>query len=519
MKKKNKITALILAALMIFAFVSCGKKEDDTQIDNNIQNEQNETEKHPDSLVIALESEPTTLNPYDHAAVTSGYMNQLTYNRLFKFDVDTLEPVPDLCDTFENVDELTWLFKIKEGVKFHDGTVMTADDVKASMEFARQFTSSNKYTSFWQAVEVVDPLTVKVVTNTPYALILSDLAANGNTILPKHLIDEGNDFNLNPVGSGPYKFVEWTLGDHLTFVKNDEYFDAEHMPSITDLTWRIIPEGSSRTIALETGEVDLVIDVESTDVDRLRETEGVSIVEREGTRMNFMAMNNEKAPFNDPLVRKAINCLIDKEAVVEVSANGQGKATVGFNPSSYAGTTDEGADGHSLEKAMEYFKQAGVDPTTLTFSCMAYTDATRRTAEVIQGCLLEAGITMNIESLDFAAFLSRLLDGDYELGIAGYSSTDVLTYMKSLWHSGSIGAANSARINNPELDALIDAASVELDTAKREALISQICVMVNGEAPISPLFTSSVIRAFNSDLQGVKVSASGLLYICDLSWK
>ncbi len=516
--KNKKIIALLLIIAMGLSLYACSKAEGEIENNDPVADETDRPEKHPDSLTIAIESEPTTLNPYDHAAVTSGYMNQMTYNRLFRIDTATLEPVPDLCDTYENVDELTWLFKIKEGVKFHDGTVMTADDVKASMEYARQFTSSNKYTSFWQAIEVVDPLTVRVVTNTPYALILNDLAANGNTILPKHLIDEGNDFNQNPIGSGPYKFVEWTLGDHVTFVKNDEYFDAEHMPSITNVVWRVIPEGSSRTIALETGEVDLVIDVDTTDSRRLMDNEKLGLVEKEGTRMNFMGVNTERAPFNNADFRKAVTAAIDREAVLTVAANGHGTVALSPNPQVYRGSSSENTVSYDVEQAKAYLAASGVSPEDAVFTCITYTDATRRTAEVIQSYLMEIGITMNIESMDFAAYLSNMLDGNFDAVIGGFTSSDLLTYLKSLWHSGSIGASNVPRVNDPEIDALIEQAMTTLDTDRRAALMEQVCAKVNGDCLMISLYTSSVIRAYDSRLQGVDVSAAGGMLYQDLRW-
>ena len=257
----KKIAALLMALMMSISMIAgCGAEEEEAPAEEEQQTETTlpEAEKeeehmaeepekaaHADSLVLAMASEPTTLNPYDHAAVTSSYMNQLTYNKLFRLDVDTLEPVCDLCESYENIDELTWRFKLREGVKFHDGSELTAEDVKASLEYARTFTASDKYTKFWSTVTVVDGYTVEIKTHTPYALILNDLATNGNTILPKALIDSGNDFNINPIGTGPYKYVEWTLGEKVTFVKNEDYFDKDHQPHITNLVWKIIPEGTT----------------------------------------------------------------------------------------------------------------------------------------------------------------------------------------------------------------------------------------------------------------------------------
>ena len=533
MKKMKKITSMLLALLLVLGMLaSCGGSEEEIKEEagGQQQTEQQPEEKpdekdeepakeaHADSIVLAIKDEPPTLNPYDHASVASGYMNQLTFNSLFTIDLDTLQPIPDLVDTYENIDDVTWNFKLKEGIKFHDGTDLTAEDVKDSLEFSREFVSSTQYNSFWTEVKVVDDLNFTIITDGPYAKILDDLASNCNSIVPSELIASGNDFNTNPIGSGPYKFTHWELGDHLTFVKNEEYFDKDHMPTITDMTWRIIPEGSSRTIALETGEVDVVVDVESNDVERIREAEGLELQEVEGLRVAFFALNMENPMFADAKVRRAINSLLDKEAIVQVAVNGQGVASVSMDPAPYAGVTQENAVTFDKDAAMKLFDEAGVDPSTLKFSVICFDDTTRRTAEVLQGMLQEAGITMEIESLDFAAWLERYLAGDFEASLGGFSSSNVLTYMKGLWHTSTIGATNGSRISVPELDALIEKALITLDESERTAVVTEISKMVNELNPFIPLYTSTVIRAFDSDLQGLQVSSSGRIYWSDLHW-
>lgn len=520
MKTRKIIELIMAAALALGTLYACTNvkaeqpKEDAGTTDGNTE----EPLAHDDSIVIAMENEPTTLNPYDHAAVPSGYMNQLTYNKLFRTDIDTLEPIPDLCDTYENVDDSTWLFTVKQGVKFHDGTELTAEDVKASMEYARNFTSASKYTSFWRSIEVVDTYTVKITTDGPYALILNDLTANGNTIVPKHLIDEGNDFSQNPIGTGPYKFVQWTLGDNLTFVKNEDYFDKDHMPTITNMIWRIIPEGSSRTIALETGEVDLVIDVDTADIERIKENPDINVIEKAGTRMSFMGINTERYPFDNLYFRKAISAAIDKEAVLTVATNGQGAVSMSPNPEVFSGATRENTIPYDPEQAQKYLDESGVDVTGLTFTCITYTDTTRRTAEVIQGYLAQIGVTMEIESMDFAAYLSNMLEGNFDAVIGGYTASDMLTYMKALWHSSSIGASNVPRVSDPEIDSLIDLALTQLDPAEKTATLEKVCARVNDQCLMISLYTSSVVRAYNSQLHGADVSASGQMLYQDLSW-
>ena len=523
----QKAAALLLALLLALSMTACGgakadePKTDDTDTtveENNSQTEEEPVaERHPDSLTLAIASEPTSLNPYNHASVVSGYMNQMTYNKLFRLDTDTLEPVPELCESYENIDELTWRFKIHEGVYFHDGVEMTAEDVKASMEYARTFTESSRYTGFWESVEIVDPYTVEIKTNSPHALILNDLA-NGNTIVPKHLIDEGNDFNQNPIGSGPYKYVEWVLGDCVKFVRNDNYWDEAHQPQIAEITWRAIPEGTSRTIALEAGEVDVVIDVDTNDIDRLKADEEIEVLSKAGTRMAFFGMNNEAAPFDNENFRKAVTAAIDREAVMMVAVNGQGIVSESLNPSVFQGSSQEGVIHYDVEQAKAYLAESGIDPATVTFTCMTYTDETRRTAEVIQAYLQEIGITMEIESLDFAAWLERLLSGDFETSVGGYTASDLLTYMKGLWHSSSIGASNLVRLRDPEIDGLIDKAMTQLDPEARTATLEEISRKINDKALFVSLYTTTVVRAYDADLQGMQVSASGGILYQDLRW-
>ena len=239
-KKLNGLICLILACVITaICFTGCasalaasGEKEDAPAAEETAGNKR-------DDLIIAIESEPPTLHPFDHKAVTAGYMNSLTYNCLFKLDLDTLEPIPDLCESYEQETETKWIFHLRQGIMFHDGSIMTAEDVKASMEYARTFTTTADYTSFWTDIEIIDQNTIAVDTGTPYALTLNNLASI--KIVPKALIDSGNDFNQNPIGSGPYVFESYTLGDKLEFEAFDDYFDTDDMPKIKHLTWRIIP--------------------------------------------------------------------------------------------------------------------------------------------------------------------------------------------------------------------------------------------------------------------------------------
>ena len=236
-KRKLRAISLLLAGVMsVGLFAGCSSDSGDNSSDKS------DSGGTKDSIVIATSGETPSLSPTEHNAVAGSYMNLLTYNTLFRSGMD-LEPEPDLVDTYENIDESTWQFKIKEGVKFHNGETMTADDVVASIQWAQGFAEVNLYNSDIVSITKVDDLTVEIKTDGPDAMLLSNLCHHGNAIVPKSLIDSGHDFNTDPVGTGPYKLVEWKRGDSLTFEAFEDYFKGP--AKIKNMTWKIIPEGSS----------------------------------------------------------------------------------------------------------------------------------------------------------------------------------------------------------------------------------------------------------------------------------
>ena len=214
---------------------------------------------------MALTSEPPNLSTCDHDSLISVGMNMLTFNGLVRIDNASLKPELDLASDYKVENDVDWIFTLKQGVKFHNGDDFTAADVVATLEYAKSLPATTTYTSNMKSIEAVDDYTVKITTNEPYAGLLYDLGYHFNWILPKGLIESGNDFNENPIGTGPYKLVEWVSGDHLTFEAFDDYFDAERKAKIKNLEFTIIPEGVTRALALETGEVDFVWETNGAD--------------------------------------------------------------------------------------------------------------------------------------------------------------------------------------------------------------------------------------------------------------
>ena len=508
-RKLFKMLVLALALALSLSLIA-GCSGDPKTEGNGNQNGEPRTD-----IVIATANEPPTLAPYKHTATAANYMNLLTHDNFFRSDIETLEPVPGVIKEYEILSDKQWKFTIRDDVKFHNGEKLTTADMVASMEYARENQSySSNSSNFWESIEIIDDYNFIVNTKTVYAKTLNDMASH--RILPKSLIDSGNDFNQNPIGSGPYKFVNQTLGDSIEFEAFDEYWAGA--PAIKKMTWRIIPEGSSRTIALEAGEIDVIIEVETNDLARLQETAGVTVVNIPGTSFNFLTLNNEKAPFDNQNFRHALNCAINKDELVEVALNGAGTGNYMQTPPIFPGCSERNMDEYNVELAKEYLEASGLDPATISFSCICSDDTKRRAGEVIQAAFNEIGITMELESMDLATYLSAAAEGTFESTIGNCTSANTLGFIEYKFTSWQIGGSNFTRTNDAHLDELWTTASQTLDETERLTILEEAAAYLNEICPHVPIYNMNVVRAYNSNLQGFEVNASGNTYWENVSW-
>ncbi|MEA4920776.1 MAG: ABC transporter substrate-binding protein [Clostridiaceae bacterium] len=514
--KKSIIKLLSLAMIFMLAFsLMAGCGGGDTKTDDGKTGTPDKTAPARDDVIIATANEPPTMAPHQHNAVAGNYMNILTHNTLFKTNIETLEPEPCLAEKSEVVSDKEWKITLRKGVKFHNGETMTAADVKASMEYARaQSSFTNTYTSFWDKVDIVDDNTLLITTKEVYAKTLYDLSQH--YVLPKSLLDSGKDINANPIGTGPYKFVKWTLGDSIEFEAFEDYWEGA--PAIKKLTYRIIPEGSSRTIALEAGEIDYIVEVETNDLSRLQADKDIAVINQKGTSFNMMMINNEKPPFNNEDFRHALNCAVDKDALVQVALNGAGTGNFAQTPTVLAGSSDKNLDKYDLTLAKQYLEKSGIDPKTVVFSCICSDDTKRRAGEVIQANLAELGITMNLESMDLATYLSATAEGSYEAAIGGYTSSNMMSFIEGVWTTKSINGSNKTRTSDAEIDRLYNLATTQLDATERNKTLEQCSARINQLCGQVPTYGANVVRAFNANLEGIAVSASNTLYWQYVSW-
>jgi peptide/nickel transport system substrate-binding protein len=460
-----------------------------------------------DEISIALSADITSLDPMGHNDTKSEKVSFLVFNRLFRLNTD-FEVVPDLAEEWSQESDTEWVIKIKEGVMFHDGTEMTSEDVQFSLERSMTMPKVQQVLSEVESIDIVDRYTVRITTKSAFAPFLYTLVHAGTSIVPKAYVESGDDFE-NPIGSGPYRFVEWVSGDRVTLERYDGYFDEDNMGQTSTIVFKVIPEGTARTIALETGEVDVVDELPPMDAARVRDNPDLTLYETPSTRINFFAMNTERAPYDDVRVREALNYAIDKEAIIMVALDGAGVEAESVLAPSFLGYK-AGPYSYDPERARQLLAEAGF-PDGFETSIMTSGDDRKRIAEVIQANLNDIGVTATIEMLEWGTFIDSVLAGEEETLVLGWTSNpDPDATLTPMFYSGNIGGMNFARINDPEIDRLLQEGREELDLAARVRVYNQFHEYIMEQAPFVPLFVNNNLTGANADLQGVEQSPQGL---------
>lgn len=218
-KKLMRVLVLVLAlALFAGLLAGCSQTKDPGDEENPGGGQQAGSggTAQKDTLIIATANETPSVTTHLHNAVAGDYLNKMTHNGLFYYD-DNLTPQPDLCESYTLISDTVWEFKIKQGVKFHNGAELKAADVKASLELCKESPEVAQYGRSTGTIEVVDDYTVRITTDGPQSGLLADLCHHGSAILPADLIESGHDFNKEPIGTGPYMLTAWNKGENLEF--------------------------------------------------------------------------------------------------------------------------------------------------------------------------------------------------------------------------------------------------------------------------------------------------------------
>ena len=475
-------------------------------------------------VVVAVQSNFTTTDPYDANDTLSQAVAKSFYQGLYGFDKN-LKMIPVLADSHTvSKNGLVYTFKLKSGIKFHDGTPFNAEAVKAN--FDRVTNPENKlkrYTLYKNIAktEAIDAATVRVTLKEPFSPFINTLAhPSGVMISPAALAKYGSKgIAQNPVGTGPFKFVEWKATDYLKVAKWEGYWKPGY-PKIDSITWRPVVDNNTRAAMMQTNEAHFAFPMPPEALDSLSKKASLEVTKAPSIIHRYLSMNTQQKPFDNPKVREAINFAINKEALVKVAFSGYAIPAEGVLPQGVEYATKLGPWPYNPAKAKELLKEAGYPngfESTL-WSAYNYTTA-QKVIQFVQQQLAQVGIKVQVRALE-AGQRVELVESAQDAATApvrmyyvGWSSStgEADWAMRPLLASESLPPKmfNTAYYKNPEVDADIAKALVTTSSTEKAKLYADAQQRIWKDAPWAFLVTEQLLSVRARNLTGFHVIPDG----------
>ncbi|MDH6232691.1 peptide/nickel transport system substrate-binding protein [Mesorhizobium soli] len=448
-------------------------------------------------LVLGVVLEPPHLDPTAGAAAA---IREVVYANVFE-GLTRVGPkgevLPDLAESWTVSDDgKVYTFRLHSGVKFHDGSDFSAEDVKFSLDRARAPESTNAQKGLFEAidtVEVVDPTTVKVTLKHPQGAFLYNMGWGDAVIVSPKSADTNKE---KPIGTGPFKFDSWARGSSIKLVKSDTYWgDPVYLDKVE---FRIIPDASAAVPAILSGDVQAFPNMPVGDsLSQLQSDPRLKVVIGSTEGETILAMNNKKPPFDNLKVRQAISHALDRQAIIDGASNGLG-TPIGshFAPHNPAYIDLTGTYPHDVEKAKELLKEAGLEngfKTTLKLPPPAYA---RDGGQIIASELREIGIDAEITPLEWADWLKQVFtDKDYDMTIVSHTEpNDIDIYSRKDYYFN---------YQNADFNKVIDELNLTSDEAKRKELYGEAQKILAKDVPVGFLFELPKIGVWDAKLEGL----------------
>ncbi len=495
------------------------------------------------TLVYCSEGSPEGFDP---ALYTSGTTfdaaSHTVFSTLTQFVTGTTEVVPGLAESWEaSEDGLEYTFHLRKGVKFHSSDTFTptrdmnADDVIFSFE--RQQKADNPYYTVsggtWEyfngmdmgalltSIEKVDDNTVKFKLSRPEAPFIANLAMDFAAIQSKEYADQllaaGTPELLNqaPIGTGPFQFVAYQKDAVIRFKANADYWEGK--AAIDDLVFAITPDASVRYQKMKANECQVMPYPNPADIEAMKADPDLTMLEQEGLNVGYLAYNAKQAPFDNPMVRKALNMAMDKQAIIDVVFQGSGKVAKNpIPPTMWSYNDAVQDDAYDPEAAKKMLEEAGVKDLSMKVWAMPvqrpYNPNARRMAELIQSDFEKVGVKVEIVSYEWGEYLERSKaedrDGAVLLGWTG-DNGDPDNFLAVLLGCEGVGGSNRAQWCYQPFQDLITKAKVTADVAERTKLYEEAQVVFKEQAPWATIAHSVVFMPVRKEVTGYKVHPLG----------
>jgi peptide/nickel transport system substrate-binding protein len=480
----------------------------------------------PNVLVVGQIAEPKSLDPHAVTAVNDFRIVVNVYDGLTRYKDGTLEPEPALAESWTISDDAkTYTFKLREGVKFHDGSNLNAEAVK--FNFDRMLNEDHPYhntgpfpLSFYFSsiaeTNAIDEYTVEFKLKEPYAPFLSNLAyPTGLIVSPAAVMEHGEDYGRNPSGTGAFKFAEWEANAKAVIVRNDDYWDGA--PPLEAVVYRPSTDANTRIAEMLAGGLDIMVETPPDALTQFRDNADFKVLEQAGPHVWFLILNLKEGPFANKAIRQAANYAINKKALVQNILQGTADVAAGPTPPAFAWAYNESLQPYPYDpdKAKALLEEAGYDGEDLTFYVTEGGSGMLDPVAMgtaIQADLQAIGMTVNIETYEWNTFLGKVnpgLEGKADMAEMAWMTNDpdtlpFLALRTEAWPDN--GGFNSGYYSNEKVDELLSMARQSTDQDERADLYKEMQTIVRDDAPwvfVANWKQNAVTRASveNFDLQ------------------
>jgi peptide/nickel transport system substrate-binding protein len=525
-KKKSLLAMLVFLLMLSTALVGCGKSEKTSG-----EKTGGKGDAAQDTLVYGRGGDSVSLDP---AVVTDGESLKVTKNifdTLLDYNDGDTSIQPALATEWEvSPDGLTYTFKLRQGVKFHDGTDFNAEAVVFNFErwangnadtfpyYGSMFGGyKNDESHVIKEVKAVDEYTVQFVLKRPQAPFLKNIAMTPFAIAsPEAVKKYGDKFGENPVGTGPFVFKEWKRNERIVLEKNKNYW-LEGYPKLNQLIFVSIPDNSARLNALLKGEIDLMEDLNPSDLNQVEGNKDLKIFKRPSMNVGYVGLTNTRGPLKNKLVRQALNHAVDKKAIIDAFYAGQAEPAKNPMPPSIPGYNDAIEDyPFDLEKAKQLLAEAGY-PNGFEMELWAmpvprpYMPDGQKVAEAIQANFEKIGVKAKIVSYEWATYLDKAAKGEADAFLLGWTGDngDADNFLYALLDKDSIGSNNYTYYSNDELHKILVEAQTVSDENKRNELYKKAQEIIKEDAPWIPLVHSTPLLAGKANIEGFNPHPTG----------
>ena len=471
---------------------------------------QDETPVAGGSLVAGITGQPDTLDPHKATIYSSLQIYDNIFSKLINVDAD-LNFIPALATSWTNPSPTEWVFELVQNAVFHNGELFTAADVKYTFDRINDpATASPAATLFAPvtAVTVVDDYHVQFMLAEPFGPFLSHLAGSSQIVNQKAV--EAADPARKPVGTGPFKFVEWVTDDHLTVARWDQYFKPGQ-PYLDDITFRGLPVDDTRMAALQSGEVNWVDAIPLQKVSEVSSGDEYNFYTAATAGLpDFLVMNSSQPPFDNVKLRQAIAWATDRKAILQLAYSSVGEVAteeVATGSAWHSGSTafETAPD---IEKATQLLTESGFDTSTpITYLGLPQYPELLRTGEILKDNLSKIGLNLEIEQQEVTVWGQNLFSKNYQITSA-YSSSmlDPDDFYHQLLLSTSAG--NYVGYSNPQMDEYAESGRSETDFEARKAIYQQARTLLNEEVPLTFVHYELLNYATAKNVMGTQILPS-----------